>query len=75
MAVQQFPVVKADIASSSNPSLPGRLGPFASRMFGWLNTCRSYFAAAAIYNEMCGLSPQRRLFALMRMLAMKTIGT
>ena len=56
MAVQQFPVVKADIASSSNPSLPGWLGPFASRMFGWLNTCRSYFAAAAIYNEMRGLS-------------------
>jgi hypothetical protein len=56
MAVQQFPVVKADIASSSNLSLPGWLGPFASRMFGWLNTCRSYFAAAAIYNEMRGLS-------------------
>ena len=59
MAVQQFPVVKADIASSSNPSLPGWLGPFASCMFGWLNTCSSYFAAAVVYNEMRGLGEER----------------
>ena len=56
MAVQQFPDSKADIASSSNPSLPGWVGPFARRMLGWLNTCSSYFAAAAIYDEMRGLS-------------------
>jgi len=54
MAVVQVP--EADASSKSTPSLPGWLKRLGRGILSWVRTCSDYYAAAALYNEMLGLS-------------------
>jgi len=54
MAVEQVP--EAGASSKSTPSLPGWLKRLGGGILGWARTCSDYYAAAALYNELRGLS-------------------
>ena len=41
---------------TSRPSLGARLGALRSHLAAWVGTCADYYQAAALYDELSGLS-------------------
>jgi hypothetical protein len=56
MAVEQLPDIQAAASSQSTPSLSRLIKSFGGRIISWIKTCGDYYAAAAIYDELRGLS-------------------
>jgi hypothetical protein len=51
-----FSLSNSELLDTSRPSLGARFGALWTKVAAWLETCADHYAAAAVYQQLSGLS-------------------